>query len=151
MQRKWIKSSSVFDGKFAARGTVEELRKATGHTNRHALSPRAGEKLRAAFVCLVVCFFAATTHQFTARGNQLLPQQTDQEAAREEVNEVSIKASETTAAPRRKALRQRLLRLEPAINRGLLSRVGERRPAIALRWSAHTDRHRGPPSSTPFS
>jgi hypothetical protein len=137
----------VPDGKFVARSTVKELRDITSQTNHRTLSPRAGDKLRVVFVCLLVCLFGVTTHQLTTRGNQLLPEQTEQESGSEEIHEGNVKKFEMVAASKRKALHQRLLTLTRSINRAVFLRVDERRSAIALCWNARTYRRRGPPSS----
>lgn len=137
----------MLDGKFVARGTLKELRDITGPANYRRPSPRAVDKLRVAFVCLMVCFFCITTHQFTPRGHQLLPQQTEQESNSEEIHEGNVKKFETLAASRRKVLHERLLTLTRSIERAVFIRVNQQRSTIALCWNARTYRRRGPPSA----
>jgi hypothetical protein len=118
----------------------------TGQTDHRTPSTRAGDKLRGALVCLMVCLFCAVTHPSATRGNQLLPQQTDQESTSEEIHEGNVKKVEMIAASKRKALHQRLLTLARTAVRAVFRRVDERRSTIALCWNARTYRRRGPPS-----
>jgi hypothetical protein len=120
-------------------------------TSRHVQSKRAGNRPRAALVCLLALLFSVTAQQFSTSADLLLlPQQTEQESTNEEFQEGKFKALEPVAASGRKALNQSLRALVPASNRTVFLRIAERRPAlasIAFCWCAHTYRHRGPPRS----
>jgi hypothetical protein len=119
----------------------------TEQTNQQTLSTRGGSKLRVLLACLMVFFFCASTRHFTTHGNQLLPQQTDQESTGEEIHAGKVKEHEVTAASARKALHQVLRPLIAAYENATVTGACERRPTIALRWSAHAYGRRGPPSS----
>jgi hypothetical protein len=93
---------------------------------------------------LLTCLFFVAPLQLSARTNQTLPRQIEEETHREENHESRVKAPSLVSAWR-KAPR----RTPPAQTAapGALPPSGEHGPDVGECWDAHSHRRRGPPSS----
>ena len=91
---------------------------------------------------LLTCLFFVAPLQLSARTNQSIPRQTEEETHREESQESSVKAPKL-ASSWRKAPRRSL----PPPAGGSLLAFDASEVAVSDCWDAHTHRRRGPPSA----
>lgn len=91
---------------------------------------------------LLTCLFFVAPLQLSARTNQSIPRQIEEETHREECHESRVKAPKL-ASSWRKAQRRSL---SPTARRVLLTAFDESEIHVSECWEAHTHRHRGPPS-----
>ena len=95
---------------------------------------------------LLTCLFFVAPLQLSARTNQSIPRQIEEETHREENQESSVKAPRQVASWREAPRRSRLLRARAA-TRATLSNFDEHGPDLPECWDAHSHRRRGPPSA----
>lgn len=107
---------------------------------------RAAQVFYVVMAFLLTCLFFVAPLQLSARTNQTLPRQIEEETHREENHESRVKAPKSVSAWRRAP--RRSLPAPPRVDvRGLLLAFDERRPDTAECWDAHSHRRRGPPRS----
>jgi len=100
----------------------------------------------AALAFLLTCLFFVAPLQLSARTNQTLPRQIEEETHREENHESSVKAPKQVASWREAPRRSRLARAHAA-SRASFSDFDEYGPDLPECWDAHSHRRRGPPSA----
>lgn len=133
-------------GTSVARGAEEGLRDGTLQTGHHTRSTRPVTVFYAVMAFLLTCLFFVVPLQLSARTNQSIPRQLEEEPLREESHESGVKAAKL-APSHRKAPLYFLLTLSSAARRDALPAFAERHPDIAECWDAHSHRRRGPPST----